>query len=221
MQNEPTFISLSEALYWIAFGKQDKKETLIEYLAKKNYSEDCKEKLNNALESLLSKARGELITLEGKEITSKTTATNNALTIKISSTAFKDFAAFSITDDGLYYGNGLLWLPESIKDDKDNKFKYQQIEQHEHTTHYVDMDVNFSQLKKELQPGRQSLPALGVAELKKWWGSLSEEEKRLSEKAHKKMLSENFPNNHIARTRLREIRNSVPQQRGRTKVAKK
>ena len=221
MQNKPTFISLSEALSWIAFGMQDKKEELIKYLAKKNYSEDCKDKLNNALESLLSKARGELITLEGKEITSKTTVTNNALTIKISSTAFKDFAAFSITDDGLYYGNGLFWLPESIKVGKDYKFEYQQIEQHKHTTHYVDVDVNFSQLKKELQPGRQSLPTLSNAELEKWWGSLSEEEKRLSEKAHKKMLSANFPNNHIARTRLREIRNSVPQQRGRTRVAKK
>ena len=57
MQNKPTFISLSEALSWIAFGQQDKKEELIKYLAKKNYSEDCKDKLNNALESLLSKAR--------------------------------------------------------------------------------------------------------------------------------------------------------------------
>ena len=221
MQNKPTFISLSEALSWIAFGKQDKKEALNTYLAKNDYDKNCKEKLNNALESLLSKARGALITLEGKEITSKTTVTNNALTIKISSTAFKDFAAFSITDDGLYYGNGLLWLPESIKVGKDYKFKYQQIEQHKHTTHYVDVDVNFSQLTKELQPGRQSLPALSDAELKNWWGNLSEEEKCLSEEVHKMMLIENFPNNHIARTRLREIRNSVPQQRGRTKVAKK
>ena len=124
-------------------------------------------------------------------------------------------------DDGLYYGNGLLWLPESIKVGKDYKFEYQQIEQDKHTTHYVDVDVNFSQLKKELQPGRQSLPALSNAELKNWWGNLSEEEKCLSEEVHKMMLIENFPNNHIARTRLREIRNSVPQQRGRTKVAKK
>ena len=221
MQNKPTFISLSEALSWIAFGQQDKKEELIKYLVKKNYSEDCKDKLNNALESLLSKARGALITLEGKEITSKTTVTNNALTIKISSTAFKDFAAFSITDDGLYYGNGLLWLPESIKVGKNYKFEYQQIEQDKHTTHYVDVDVNFSQLKKELQPGRQSLPALSDAELKNWWGNLSEEEKYLSEEVHKRMLIENFPNNHIARKRLREFRNIVPQKRGRPKVAKK
>jgi hypothetical protein len=209
MQNKPTFISLSEALSWIAFGMQDKKEELIKYLAKKNYSEDCKDKLNNALESLLSKARGALITLEGKEITSKTTVTNNALTIKISSTAFKDFAAFSITDDGLYYGNGLLWLPESIKVGKDYKFEYQQIEQHKHTTHYVDVDVNFSQLIKELQPGRQSLPALSNADLEKWWGSLSEEEKRFTEEAQRKMLVEKFPNYHISRARRRGLRDKL------------
>ena len=221
MQNKPTFISLSEALSWIAFGQQDKKEELIEYLAKKNYIEDCKDKLNNALESLLSKARGKLITLEGKEITSKTTTTDNALTIKISSTAFKDFAAFDINTDGLSYGKGLLWLSTLVKNGKNCKFIYEHKEQHKITKHYTDVDVNFSQLKKELQPGRQSLLALSDAELKNWWGNLSEEEKCLSEEVHKMMLIENFQNNHIARTRLRKIRNSVPQQRGRTKVAKK
>ena len=147
--------------------------------------------------------------------------TNNALTIKISSTAFKDFAAFSITDDGLYYGNGLLWLPESIKDDKDNKFKYQQIEQHEHTTHYVDVDVNFSQLKKELQPGRQSLLALSDAELKNWWGNLSEEEKCLSEEVHKMMLIENFPNNHISQKRLRKVMSKIQRKPGWPEIVKK
>jgi hypothetical protein len=221
MQNKPTFISLSEALSWIAFGMQDKKEELIKYLAKKNYSEDCKDKLNNALESLLSKARGELITLEGKEITSKTTVTNNALTIKISSTAFKDFAAFSITDDGLYYGNGLFWLPESIKVGKDYKFEYQQIEQHKHTTHYVDVDVNFSQLKKELKPGRQSLLALSDAELKKWWHSMSKKEKLFGYETHEKMLTEIFPHNHISQKRLREVRSKIQRKLGRPEIVKK
>ena len=209
MQNEPTFISLSEALYWIAFGKQDKKETLIEYLAKKNYSEDCKEKLNNALESLLSKARGKLITLEGKEITSKTTTTDNALTIKISSTAFKDFAAFDINTDGLSYGKGLLWLPTLVKNGKNCEFIYEHKEQHKITKHYTDVDVNFSQLKKELQPGRQSLPALSDADLEKWWGSLSEEEKRFTEEAQRKMLVEKFPNYHISRARRRGLRDKL------------
>ena len=209
MQNKPTFISLSEALSWIAFGQQDKKEELIKYLAKKNYSEDCKDKLNNALESLLSKARGKLITLEGKEITSKTTTTDNALTIKISSTAFKDFAAFDINTDGLSYGKGLLWLPTLVKNGKNCEFIYEHKEQHKITKHYTDVDVNFSQLKKELQPGRQSLPALSDADLEKWWGSLSEEEKRFSEKAQKLMLVENFPNNHISRARLRALRDKL------------
>ena len=209
MQNKPTFISLSEALSWIAFGQQDKKEELIEYLAKKNYIEDCKDKLNNALESLLSKARGKLITLEGNEITSKTTTTDNALTIKISSTAFKDFAAFDINTDGLSYGKGLLWLPTLVKNGKNCEFIYEHKEQHKITKHYTDVDVNFSQLKKELQPGRQSLPALSDADLEKWWGSLSEEEKRFSEKAQKLMLVENFPNNHISRARLRALRDKL------------
>ena len=209
MQNKPTFISLSEALSWIAFGQQDKKEELIEYLAKKNYIEDCKDKLNNALKSLLSKARGKLITLEGKEITSKTTTTDNVLSMEISSTAFKDFAAFDINTDGLSYGKGLLWLPTLVKNGKNCELIYEHKEQHKITKHYTDVDVNFSQLKKELQPGRQSLPALSDADLEKWWGSLSEEEKRFSEKAQKLMLVENFPNNHISRARLRALRDKL------------
>ena len=209
MQNEPTFISLSEALSWIAFGKQDKKEALNTYLAKNDYDKNCKEKLNNALESLLSKARGKLITLEGKEITSKTTTTDNALTIKISSTAFKDFAAFDINTDGLSYGKGLLWLPTLVKNGKNCEFIYEHKEQHKITKHYTDVDVNFSQLKKELQPGRQSLSALSDAELEKWWSSLSKKEKLLGEEAHRKMLIENFPNNHISQKRLRKVRSKI------------
>ena len=157
----------------------------------------------------MSKARGKLITLEGKEITSKTTTTDNALTIKISSTAFKDFAAFDINTDGLSYGKGLLWLPTLVKNGKNCEFIYEHKEQHKITKHYTDVDVNFSQLKKELQPGRQSLPALSDADLEKWWGSLSEEEKRFSEKAQKLMLVENFPNNHISRARLRALRDKL------------
>ena len=221
MQNKPTFISLSEALSWIAFGQQDKKEELIKYLAKKNYSEDCKDKLNNALESLLSKARGALITLEGKEITSKTTVTNNALTIKISSTAFKDFAAFDINTDGLSYGKGLLWLSTLVKNGKNCKFIYEHKEQHKITKHYTDVDVNFSQLKKELQPGRQSLSALSDAELEKWWSSLSKKEKLLGEEAHRKMLIENFPNNHISQKRLRKVRSKIQRKPGRPEIVKK
>ena len=71
------------------------------------------------------------------------------------------------------------------------------------------MAVNVSQLKKELQPGRQSLPALSDAELEKWWGSLSEEEKRFSEKAQKNMIDENFPNNYISRARLSALRDKL------------
>jgi hypothetical protein len=221
MQNEPTFISLSEALSWIAFGQQDKKEALIEYLAKKNYSEDCKEKLNNALVDLLSKARGALINLEGKKTTSKTTVSSNALTIKILPTEFANFAAFDITNNGLRYGKGLLWLPESFKDDKGYKFKYQQIEQNKHTKHYVDVDVNFSQLKKELKPGRQSLLALSDAELKKWWHSMSKKEKLFGYETHEKMLTEIFPHNHISQKRLREVRSKIQRKLGRPEIVKK
>jgi hypothetical protein len=217
MQNEPTFITLSEALSWLAFGKQYKKEALITHLAETNYSEDTKEKLDIALVALLAKARGALIDLEGKKTASESTAANNVLTIKIVSTEFANFAAFDITTGGLRHGKGLLWLPEPLTD---NELSYQ-VPQIKRTRHYVDVDVNFSQLKKELQPGRQSLPALSDGELKKWWGSLTKEQAQLGEKAHKQMLTERFPNNHVARSRLREVRNTKPQLRGRPKVAKK
>jgi hypothetical protein len=217
MRNEPTFITLSEALSWLAFGKQYRKEALITHLAENNYSEDCKENLDNALVALLAKARGALIDLEGKKTTSAPTTANNALTIKIAPTELADFAAFDVTTDGLRYGQGLLWLPEPLNN---NEIRYP-LAPVKRPEHYVDVHVSYSRLKKELQPGRQSLPALSNAELDKWWNNMSKEQKLLGEKAHQQMLNENFPNNHVARSRLREVRNTEPQLRGRPKVAKK
>jgi hypothetical protein len=83
------------------------------------------------------------------------------------------------------------------------------------------VDVNFSQLKKELQPGRQSLSALSDAELEKWWSSLSKKEKLLGEEAHRKMLIENFPNNHISQKRLRKVRSKIQRKPGRPEIVKK
>ena len=216
MHSDPTFITLSEALSWLAFGKQYKKEALITYLSENNYSEDAKEKLGDALVTLLAKARGALIDFEGKKTASESTAANNFLTRKIVTTEFADFAAFDPLTDGLRHGKGLLWLPELLKHDK----LIYQLSRIKRTEHYVDVDVNFSQLKKELQPGRQSLPALSDLELKKWWGSLTKEQAQFGEKAHRQMLTERFPNNHIARIRLRELKNTRPKLRGRPKVAK-
>jgi len=217
MRNEPAFITLSEALSWLAFGKQYKKEALVTHIAENDYSEYCKEKLENALTALISKARGALIDLEGKKTISKPPTKNNGLTLKIAPITLADFAAFDVTTGGLRYGQGLLWLPELSKN---NALTYQ-LAQVKRPEHYADVHVSFSQLKKELQPGRQSLPALSAVELEKWWDGLSEEEKRASEKAHEKVLTENFPNNHVARRRLRAVRASEPRRRGRPKEAKK
>ena len=217
MRNEPAFITLPEALSWLAFGKQYKKEALITHLAENNYSEDCKEKLDNALVALIAKARGALIDLEGKKTTSEHTTTNNGLTIKIAPTELADFAAFDVTTGGLRYGQGLLWLPEPLKNDE-LSYPLAPVKRPEH---YVDVQVSYSRLKKELQPGHQSLPALSNAELDKWWNNMTKEQKLLSEKAHQQMLNENFPNKHIARRRLREVRDTEPRQRGQPKVAKK
>ena len=218
MGNKPTFITLSEALFWLAFGKEYKKKTLTTHLAENNYSEDCKEKLDNARVALLAKARGALIDLEGKKTTSEpTTANFNALTMKIAPTELADFAAFDVTTDGLRYGQGLLWLPTR----SENGFYHTHSTPFKRPEHYVDVHVSYSQLKKELQRGCPSKPALSDADLNNWWDSLSEEEKQLSEKAHKQMLTGSFPNKHVARARLREARNTQPRQRGRPKIAKK
>ena len=217
MQDEPTFITLSEALSWLAFGKQYRKEELITHLAKNNYSEDCKEKLENALAALIAKVRGALIDLEGKKTTSEPTMANNALTIKIAPTELADFTAFDVTTDGLRHGQGLLWLPEPLKN---NELSYP-LAPIKRPEHYVDVHVSYSRLRKELQPGRQSLPNLSNAKLDKWWNNMTKEQKLLGEKAHQQMLAESFPNKHVERSRLREHRDTVPRQLGRPKVAKK
>ena len=88
-----------------------------------------------------------------------------------------DFRAFDITIDGLRFGNGLLWLPDSTA-----AWEYTETKRPEY---YQNILVKFTDLKKHTKSGQSPVftapgkPNLPLGTLKKWWESLSQAEKSL------------------------------------------
>jgi hypothetical protein len=224
MTKAATWITLSEALSWLAFGKQEKADVLRSRLAANGYSDDDKKALQGALDALTDKARDDLVTMQGKLVPSATGAAAAIPTKNIPAIRLADFRAFDITTDGLRFGSGLPWLPAPQPAAHPYLTKY--VAPNEPILlekHYVEVAVNQTQLRKEHRRGQfgrhehSSLPYLPGEQLKQWWDELSPEAKKLSERRLKEMLNEHFPENRVRRSRLRGLLSETPRKRGRPK----
>jgi len=211
MTNESEWITLSQALSWIAFGKKDDKDKLKKRLAQSNYSPDDLFDLEKGVEKLASKASNGAIELMGKYVPRGVDSGEWALTENIPNEKLFDFRAFDITTDGLRHGKGLMWLPE-VADEAQNKLRYT-FRPVLRSEHYNDVKVDYAALQRECKSG--ALRPLPASLLKKWWDGLSDAETRLGEAKHTTMLKEAYPDQHVARERLRELRG--PRKRGREK----
>ena len=199
----------------MAVGQLRTQPDLLTLLAETNFCANIQERLKTALFSLADKARAGAIAIQGKRVEEAAGDGVGVLTQTIPSVAFADFCAFDITTDGLRYGKGLLWLPNSAN----SCVPVSRIAQE---THFIEVCVSYSQLKRELNPGKPSLPPLANELLQNWWDGLSDEEKHLGEAHHSRMLKEAFPSNHVSRTRIRVVRGGLPRSRGRPqKIATK
>jgi hypothetical protein len=205
------WITLAEALSWLAFGRLLDNDGLRTHLAKANYSSEKLQALKNGLEKFTLKARDGEITLKGRFVTSADEKGKAALTDAILSEKLADFRAYDITTDGLRFGKGLLWLPDNSHEAyEDLPHTFRQLRRPEH---YVEVIVDFAALRDQFRSA--TLPRLSDTKLQEWWDALSDSQKRLPEAAHKRMLKEVFPNHHVARDRLRQVRSEIPRQRGR------
>ena len=211
MTNKSEWIALSQALSWIAFGKKDDKDKLKKRLAQSNYSAENLFALENGLEKLISKVSNGTIKLIGKCVSRGVDSDEAALTENIPPEKMHDFSAFDITTDGLRHGQGLMWLPGMANEAQhDLRYTFRPMLRLEH---YIDVKVDSAALQIEFKSG--ALRRLPDSLLKKWWDGLPDAEKRLGEAKHTKMLKEAFPDHHVARERLREVRG--PRKRGREK----
>lgn len=105
------FVTLSEALSWIAFGFSMDNDQLDQAVqAHAIDGVDMEQELATAVAKLASKAAGDLIELRGKYVERRGADEATVRTKRIEPESFEDFAQFDILYDGLAYGSGLTWL---------------------------------------------------------------------------------------------------------------
>lgn len=104
------FVTLSEALTWIAFGFALDRDSLDRAISGHAFdATDPQAALAAAMAKLAVRASGDQIATRGKYVESHSTDENKVLTAPIDPVRFEDFAQFDILYDGLRYGTGLTW----------------------------------------------------------------------------------------------------------------
>ena len=104
------FVTLSEALTWIAFGFALDRDGLDRAISGHAFDiTDPQAALSAAMAKLAVRASGGQIAARGKYVESHLTDENKVLTEPIDPVRFEDFAQFDILYDGLRYGTGLTW----------------------------------------------------------------------------------------------------------------
>ena len=102
------FVTLSEALSWIAFRVSMRDEKLFLVMSRSQFGERKPETaISAALVSLADAAKASAIELRGKLQEHRDIDPDSLLTRPIEPIAFEDFRRFSILEDGLRYGEGL------------------------------------------------------------------------------------------------------------------
>lgn len=107
------FVTLSEALTWIAFGFALDRDSLDRAISGHAFeSTDPQAALSAAMAKLAVRASGGQIAARGRYVESHSTDESKVLTAPIDPVRFEDFAQFDILYDGLRYGTGLTWNKE-------------------------------------------------------------------------------------------------------------
>lgn len=104
------FVTLSEAVTWIAFGFALDRDSLDRAISGHAFdATDPQAALSAAMAKLAVRASGGQIATRGKYVESHSTDENKVLTAPIDPVRFEDFSQFDILYDGLRYGTGLTW----------------------------------------------------------------------------------------------------------------
>lgn len=104
------FVTLSEAVTWIAFGFALDRGSLDRAISGHAFdATDPQATLADAMAKLAVRASGGQIAARGRYVESHSTDENEVLTAPIDPVRFEDFAQFDILYDGLRYGTGLTW----------------------------------------------------------------------------------------------------------------
>lgn len=202
------YVTLSEALSWVAFGDPQKRDAFNKNLAIQAFNipyNDAKQRLEIAVSLLVSAALDGKVKVNGKYLSDLGVGTYDEVTEEIPTIKFSDFKQFDITVDGLRFGNGLAWLP-----DEKTKWIFKSSNR---VDGYIDVTVQCSDLRRVFSEGgrsingtdKQALPSIGEGTLKKWYDKLKPDEKNLSEEKLKDLAFIAFPENNITRDQIRQF----------------
>lgn len=108
------FVTLSEALTWIAFGFALDRDSLDRGISAHAFdATDPQAALSDAMAKLAARASGGQISMRGKYLKSHSTDESKVRIAPIDPVRFGDFAQFDILYDGLRYGTGLTWKQQN------------------------------------------------------------------------------------------------------------
>jgi hypothetical protein len=214
MKTKTVYITLSEAITWLALGQKYTSSDLRTELTNDcfgiNYSA-ARQLLASGTNILMNEVQSGKIELRGKYLEQYQGNPSVTPTTAMTQLQAADFCAFDITCEGLRFGKEILWLPLEF----DENFT---LEIPAHPEHFEEISVNEGQLKTALRAGTPPAvpgPRLPDAHLKAWFSNLPTDEKTLpQEELHRRCLGAH-PRNYVTRSRIREM--AGPRALGRPK----
>lgn len=205
----PAYITLSQALSWLAFAKRkDQKElrTALTFGSIQLSANQAISRCEVALDMLATAAHAGKIELQGKH-NSTGDRSSTATTVQIPPVALADYRSFDITTDGLRRGTGLLWLGSDM-----SRYMAQSK-----GAHFSEVTVKVTDLQKHLKPLLQAPPPprVATAALRNWYNGLPPQTSALPIKKLWDLAKAAFPKNWVTRRDIVAL--CGPRQRGRPK----
>ena len=202
------YVTLSEAVSWIAFGaafdKQALKAHVMSQLGQHSYSAVIQD-IEQATEALANAAHGGKVRLEGVYTANSAQIGSKARNAAIGAHRLRDYRQFDININGLRFGQGLAWLPDAT-----GHWSYKA---NTRADYFTSIFVKRSDLMQQFAPtaGRAvgtlkaCLPRLPEADLQKWWQSLSIADQLLPFEILWDLCGKAHPSHHVARRRIRAL----------------